>query len=671
MIFAGREKKWTKGCSVTMHDTRCVAPTRYSIVRSEGVVLLLALLLLCTHSWGACSWRSTNVVAEYWDYGANERTCSVSYNNIQGFVTCTSCSIQGQYSTASCPGPIGSGCASYRCAVRCTSCLGCDTQAEADSAYCALNPTAEGCVEEDVPPSCQADYQQCVGLGGVWQKVASNSTQCASTCNLCGSAGQTRVLNSYNKICCQKDKAPPDSAQRCTPPVIGSGWGMESSVFQSDDGLIDCGSITTADGEIIQENAARYKRFCMDHDEYEEQVDTNDVGGSSSSGGGGNSSSEDIGHSFGTELEALGGLYGVLDTIRDTLTKRLTPATEEIRDCLYNFKLCTALEPLQIDWTGMPQDTSMLQIDTAILKHIKPMMDSSVKLDSAQLKVLKQLDSLYKRGLVNDTDIVQAVNAIKGDINDVESSVKGVRHGIDSLIDSMRKYLDRSNQLMDTIAGIAAGGFGALGDSIGYLRGDLEGYMTAGSLEGDTGSNVYDGVGVDTGGYGWLSDIDRHLGQSMSDSAFAGVFPIDSSMSSSSSQDTSYFVPNEDSLYAVLRADVDSSRSALADTFESAFDTLSKEFLLINFDSLILEPLGARVPNTNTCPDHCFTFTIDGGSAQGQSWLGDVGTLDFGLCRPLPGLNINVFLLLRIIARILVAISCVYIGLWFIGGRKI
>lgn len=646
------------------------------------------LLCLCTYSWGTC------------------QVVSVGQGDINACGGVNYCEIR--YESANCTGNILiDGCSGGGLNVCCKSGVGCytgastsdgdcrnvpawstqtkymrwtllcDTRAEADSAYCALNPTAEGCVEEDVPSSCQADYQQCVGLGGVWQKVASNSTQCASTCNLCGSAGQTKVLNSYNKICCQKDQAPPDSAQRCTPPVIGSGWGMESSVFQSDDGLIGCGSITTADGEIIQENAARYKRFCLDHDEYEEQVDTNDVGGGSSSSGGGEgvSSSEEP-KSFGTELEALGGLYGVLDTIRDTLSKRLTPATEEIRDCLYNFKLCTALEPLQIDWTGMPRDTSLFQVDTAILKYIKPMMDSSVKLDSAQLRVLKSLDSLYKKGLVNDSQMRILVNEINGNVDGVETAVKGVRHGIDSLIDSMTTYMDKVGQ-----------GIGAVGDSIGAIRGILEG--------------EYDGMGLYYDSAGALGDSIRHWissGDGKYDSAFNvteaswGVGNLDSSWDSSyaygmchgddcppctDSDCLGKITPGilrygdsvaaslGDSLVKNVRAQEDS----LPSQWDSAFARLREVSFFGAFDSTFLANVGAKIPNTNTCPEDCFRQDINGTYAYTPYNM----TLDWNLCRPISAgaLNgLNAFDILKLLARVITIITCLSILMWEISSRR-
>lgn len=675
-------------------NTACAYPgkdgTQFRIV-GLFPVFLLALLLLCTQSWGACSVANVPYWTGY-DNGATQNgitctlgnglRCATSGGVLNNTSSCTQsgtptsgqtyCVLQSDQFTYCCYG-----CTPFRWYPSAT-CFSCTTQAEADSALCANNPTAEGCVEEDVPSSCQADYQQCVGLGGVWHKTASTSTECASECDLCNSAAQTKVLNTWNKVCCAQGKAPPDSAQRCIPPRVGSGGGMQSSQFVNNDGNISCGSLTTGDGELIQENAALYKRFCMDHDEYEEQVDTNEVeGGSSSSGGEGESasSSADAGVNCVGD-ECLPEIYGVLDTIRDTLVKRLTPATEDIRDCLYNFKLCTALEPLQIDWTGMPQDTSMLQIDTAILKHIKPMMDSSVKLDSAQLKVLKSLDSLYKKGLVNDSQMRILVNEINGNVDGVETAVKGVRHGIDSLIDSMTTYMDKVGQ-----------GLGAVGDSIGAIRGILEG--------------EYDGMGLYYDSAGALGDSIRHWissGDDKYDSAFNateaswGVGSLDSSWDSSyaygicqgddcppctDSDCLGKITPGilrygdsvaaslGDSLVKNVRAQEDS----LPSQWDTAFARLREVSFFGAFDSTFLANVGAKIPNTNTCPDDCFRQDFNGTYAYTPYNM----TLDWNLCRPISAgaLNgLNAFDILKLLARVITIITCLSILMWEISSRR-
>lgn len=638
---------------------------------SDGakIVSVFALLLLCTHSWGACT-TFFNEQCGGWNYPGETSNCNIQTGSRCDYYTLETCSnitanisicnSRKFYTILSCVDKYANDgdCGGRHFWRAACNILSCDTQAESDSAYCALNPTADGCVEEDVPPSCQADYQQCVGLGGVWTKTASSATECASLCNTCESSAGVNFRNTQIDICCQQGLAPPDSAVQCSfPAERGPGMTWSTRLTKAYDEGYSCGQLSTASGEAIQENQVLFKRFCLDGDRYEEQSDTNDVGGgSSSSGGEGMSSSEDIGHSFGTELEALGGLYGVLDTIRDTLTKRLTPATEQIRDCLYNFKLCTALEPLQIDWTGMPQDTSMLQIDTAILKHIKPMMDSSVKLDSAQLKVLKQLDSLYKRGLVNDTDIVQAVNAIKGDINDVESAVKRVQHGIDSLIDSMTLYLGRMPSSIvssiDSAIGEGYGGVDTSGVDFGWLA---AGDSLADSIIGGSGYG-----GLNFAADSLLRDSLEGLGYVCTDSnccvgSECIEFDSDASIQDSLLRQIGRY---SDSVRAQNESFYEDS---VKNMFQEVKDSLYRFNPLGMFDSTLMSTLGASIPNSNTCPDHCSTFAVDIPFLFGTQHV----VIDWGLCMGRAVLaNGNVLSFLRFIIRIIVAVTCITAVMW-------
>lgn len=578
----------------------------------------------------------------------------------------------------------------------------CSTQAEADSLKCVLDPDAPGCdLNKDVPSSCEEDYNTCVGLGGVWKKVAATNTECSSECNLCNSAAEVRILNQSNRLCCSKGKAPPDSGYRCIPPRGASGGGMEMSQLVTDDGALDCGALSTADGEIIEQNAALYKRFCVDGDEYQEQDPGLD--GSSSSGAGGeeSSSSEEGGsHSWANEIEGLEGLYGVLDTIRDTLSRRLTPATEEIRDCLYNWKACSGVsDSVKVN---LPVDSGYLRIDTTLKRLIKPMMDSTVKIDSAQLKVLRALDSLYKRGLVNDSDVVRAVGTIKGEVEEVDSAVNkntravhgvdssivhldssisgnirgvregmdsiavGIENGIDSIIDSMTYYIDRVGD-----------GLGMVGDSVGALRGDLNTLLT-GTMPEDTSGDYYYGDyinGSDSMGRGDIVGVFGDIVvEGSHDSNFTGIFDtsgIRSDLPDSATIDSLTRFPSIDSVEAALDSSVEEDRDSLEGQLKAAFDSLKKDIMLVDFDSLILEPLGARVPNTNTCPEHCFSWTVGGTSGEyAASWLRGVSTLSLPLCNNLPGYNFNVFIIIRLIARIMVAIGCIYAGIWFIAGKK-
>ena len=120
--------------------------------------LALLVLLFCTHSWGACVQQSSTV---------GSTTQFACYNNTycggDPLLKPTECSRTkvggggyvwvndrtGSWSICYTSWNITSGCPSgYQNSALMRDCyyyLRCDTQAEADSAFCALNPTAEGC----------------------------------------------------------------------------------------------------------------------------------------------------------------------------------------------------------------------------------------------------------------------------------------------------------------------------------------------------------------------------------------------------------------------------------------------------------------------------------------------------------------------------------------------
>ena len=123
-------------------------PLRVAGLGVNKLLALLAVLLVCTHSWGACgnvrnttSWYNSQCWSTY-EYSLDNTTfysCSNTYPFHVGSCNKTlSYTIKSKYPIV-CVGTFNSTFdvyAQYQI---------CSTQAEADSVYCALNPTAEGC----------------------------------------------------------------------------------------------------------------------------------------------------------------------------------------------------------------------------------------------------------------------------------------------------------------------------------------------------------------------------------------------------------------------------------------------------------------------------------------------------------------------------------------------
>lgn len=570
-----------------------------------------------------------------------------------------------------------------------------------------------------------------MNAGGVWKKVGTSGSNCTSVCDLCGSGNAAKFMNRLNSYCCNEPgMAPPDSAAQCyTPSVIPNDMTVSTVVSSRNEVIAGCSPMTTSDGQMIEESAANYKRFCIDKDEYEEQADTNNTGSSSSGGEGESaSSSADAGTNCVGD-ECLPEIYGVLDTIRDTLLKRLTPATEEIRDCLYNARLCLALDSIKIDWSNMPKDSSWLHIDTTLLKYIKPLMDSSVALDSHRLKVLRNLDtnmlkqmgldtamlkldsailsndSTTRKAIVSgdsgimkrvghvdtsvrrlDSSLTKSLGGIDTTLHGLDSSLnRGIRDGVDSLIDSMSRYIGRADS---SIRGIGGDGT-PLGDSLGKL---------IGILGGDTGSVGSGAYGDSASAYGdsirkWIREGDGKW-----DSAFGategewGVDSIDDLYDSSFAYGTCHgddcppctdsdclgkitpaILKYGDSIAAqlgdTLIKNVKAQEDSLPTMWDSAMVKLREVSFFTTFDSTFLANIGAKIPNTNTCPEDCFRQDVNGRYA----YVAYNMTLDWKLCRPIaPGVlnGLNAFDILKLLARVLTVVTCLFILMWEVSSRR-
>ena len=74
------------------------------------------------------------------------------------------------------------------------------------------------------------------------------------------------------------------------------------------------------------------------------------------------------------------------------------------------------------------------------------------------------------------------------------------------------------------------------------------------------------------------------------------------------------------------------------------------------FDSTLVKTLGMKVPNTNTCPEHCSKFNVDLPFAFGMLPT----ELDFQMCTPYVVMgNQNVLSFLRFVIRCVVAVMCI------------
>lgn len=293
-------------------------------------------------------------------------------------------------------------------------------------------------------------------------------------------------------------------------------------------------------------------------------------------------------------------------------------------------------------------NTFLEKIEGAVVDTGKNIPKSIWSLDSSVNRLPRRIDSLNRITLDLYADdklkIIVDTNARK--VKDAIDTLHGTVRKFDSLRIDLKQSLDSLSIKIDTVV---------------VKSPVLDSVLAVGSY--DT-TSVYDAYlnGHDTSAVQFMNDLGSSLDGALADSTYTGIF--DNSAVSDSSL-LQYRIPSLDSLHQVLRANVDSSESALADTMESWFRKLKNDFVLVNFDSAIIAPLGAKVPNTNTCPESC--FAIDMSAAGGP--FASIRNMTWGLCKPLIG-NLNVLEFIRLLLRIVTALTCVYIGMWGIAGRK-
>lgn len=183
MIMAGRETERRGLCSSGCYASSGRALKSKSVLAATHAVFL-ALLLLCTHSWSACNWnRSGNSTCGSCGWAGVVNSCNTNFSvECYGGQTFVQIAITGD--------PFCNG----NNAMVSWKALCCDTQAEADSAYCALNPQDPSCVPAEQDTSifvCNESYEYNYQTGHEKQPYMQlyrcdckwNATNQTGTCN--------------------------------------------------------------------------------------------------------------------------------------------------------------------------------------------------------------------------------------------------------------------------------------------------------------------------------------------------------------------------------------------------------------------------------------------------------------------------------------------------------
>lgn len=604
---------------------------------------------------------------------------------------------------------------------RCNYAYRCGTQCEADSVACVyegkiwipgLNGQCGHCSDDDL---CSDFRSECESMDGVFSGSVNNGC-CIATCDQCGKLDD--LVEQKRQMCCNQGLAPPDKARQCRVEARGT-CGMNWSTYLSNDNEFNC-----QDPSLSAETSSRYASECNDKSSSSGGGSSSSGGGSSSSGGSSGSGSDEckecpyldsILDTLSAQKAIVGNIYNCLTvpgqcgtSSKDSLSipswvaekfdSTLDNQKTEIRELgKIDTSLLKLLDSVHL---SLKNDTLIRQaiagvgasIDSTIgaasdtskkiLRHIAEIMQTN------ELELAKHIDSIISK--LPDSVLDSIVKYQKMALDDFDSAFYGSNSGfkkIDNLIDSAVKYYQEGFR-HDSIY------YANYGDSLGAIHGAIDGVsdkILYGLGYGDTASTTlrddlrgyFTGVSVDTGSVGfassWVSDGET-LGDSIGravgwiggldgvnvDSVFVAGSWGESGVDSISDFLNDTLGGIVDSLHLLLQNENDSLKNSLSDSLTVWADSIVKVSPFVVFDSLIYSTIGAKIPNSDQCPEDCQSWTLT------LPRFGLINyTVDFGLCLgrvPLGGLNVLGFL--RLIIRLVIVWSCISIVMWTFSHRK-
>jgi len=272
----------------------------------------------------------------------------------------------------------------------------------------------------------QCDQMQGDFTGQVTRTI-SGECCCVANCNTCSKASLSRVMEQKKKECCGQNLAPPEDVRQCAGLLEG-GCGMHIPVLSGNTGT----DWACRDPNLSDNALQSFVENCY---------------GSSSSGA---SSSSGTGGSSGGGTSDGGGSSGTtpppypegcdecpwLDSILDTLT-----AQKGVLEAVYN---CMSVPYL---CTGEEQTSDPFQFDTAWYNYVKPLLDTSLHLDTLTLVELEKLDTNMLKMLENDLEKLKNDTLLRYSLTagftQNSSDLVNVRNEVNHMNDSTRKWLKR------------------------------------------------------------------------------------------------------------------------------------------------------------------------------------------------------------------------------------
>lgn len=379
--------------------------------------------------------------------------------------------------------------------VNCTYTQRCDTQAEVDSVYCEQNPQAEGCEQEQDTTLyyCKQEYStssqgwmayifkcSCKQQGGTI--TGCNGKQNVDVVEDCtpyrGPLDGDCAQNGYNSGV-NGDRDSTGQNAQCFA-AIGANCIMKDRASGNTfdcpcDGSCDYAMRKMATGECVNP-----------YPQPETPSDTLEL---PPSGGGTpppwSSASSEPPPSFGNEQAALDGLYGVVDTIRDTLNRAVVPSLRNIQaNTQQTNEYLQQIAAKDMNVNVSAPDVNVNVENNTDVSGIQSRQDRQYASDTAfQSRVLGALGALSDTaGAGNPNDTAGSGAALQGRLNQIDSAVGayGVPDMRDSIPSAVEGIRTKTRNMRDSIAG------GAIGDSVNAWS---QAFLNNGVLTGN-GSNT-------------------------------------------------------------------------------------------------------------------------------------------------------------------------------------
>lgn len=271
--------------------------------------------------------------------------------------------------------------------------------------------------------------------------------------------------------------------------------------------------------------------------------------------------------------------------------------------------------------------------------------------------VKAHFDSIAARLGISTDSLIAHIDGLNG------SSMDSLRVDLNSFSESFKAYRDSVIAYFGAFLSAESSYNVTFKDSIGAIHGalgELLAKFSPGAIDTNglgvwasyvrSGENMGDSIARS---YGWQNLKNLNVDSNYS-AALAG-FPnttdsvsavVDDSLSNRAARLNDSLVRKNDSL-----------KRSLPDTLTKYADSLVIWAPFADFDSIIYSTIGTRIPNRDDCPEDCQSWSVS------IPVIGLVNyTVDYGLCLGRTSLgNLSVLAFLKLLIRIIVAITCVMI----------